>query len=100
MLFRSLAIVKGFVEANGGSISVQSLPGQGTSFVVSLPSGPRSEPWRQKKAAYGNAGKFFVGGTHRSRLANQREAVGILPLEGEEDVKSLTYLAMPADVPC
>ncbi len=32
-----LAIVKGFVEANGGSITVESLPGQGTSFVVSLP---------------------------------------------------------------
>jgi two-component system sensor histidine kinase KdpD len=32
-----LAIAKGFVEANGGSISVESLPGQGTSFVVSLP---------------------------------------------------------------
>ena len=32
-----LAIAKGFVEANGGTISVDSLPGQGTSFVVSLP---------------------------------------------------------------
>jgi two-component system, OmpR family, sensor histidine kinase KdpD len=32
-----LAIAKGFVEANGGSISVESLPGQGSSFVVSLP---------------------------------------------------------------
>jgi two-component system sensor histidine kinase KdpD len=32
-----LAIAKGFVEANGGTIEVQSLPGQGTSFVVSLP---------------------------------------------------------------
>ncbi len=32
-----LAIAKGFVEANGGSISVESLPGQGTSFVVQLP---------------------------------------------------------------
>ena len=32
-----LAIVKGFVEANGGTIAVRSLPGQGTSFVVSLP---------------------------------------------------------------
>lgn len=37
-----LAIVKGFVEANGGSISVRSLPGQGTSFVVSLPVAERS----------------------------------------------------------
>jgi two-component system sensor histidine kinase KdpD len=32
-----LAIAKGFVEANGGGISVESLPGQGTSFVVELP---------------------------------------------------------------
>jgi two-component system sensor histidine kinase KdpD len=32
-----LAIAKGFIEANGGTILVESLPGQGTSFVVSLP---------------------------------------------------------------
>jgi two-component system sensor histidine kinase KdpD len=32
-----LAIAKGFVEANGGTIAVESLPGQGTSFVISLP---------------------------------------------------------------
>ena len=32
-----LAIARGFVEANGGSIGVESLPGQGTSFVVELP---------------------------------------------------------------
>jgi len=32
-----LAIAKGFVEANGGEIAVESLPGQGTSFVVSFP---------------------------------------------------------------
>jgi len=34
-----LAIARGFVEANGGTISVDSLPGQGTSFVVSFPGG-------------------------------------------------------------
>jgi K+-sensing histidine kinase KdpD len=33
-----LAIAKGFVEANGGEIAIESLPGQGTSFVVTLPS--------------------------------------------------------------
>jgi two-component system, OmpR family, sensor histidine kinase KdpD len=32
-----LAIAKGFVEGNGGEISVESLPGQGTTFVVSFP---------------------------------------------------------------
>jgi K+-sensing histidine kinase KdpD len=40
-----LAIVKGFVEANGGEIGVESMPGQGTSFVVSFPlseTGPGS----------------------------------------------------------
>jgi two-component system sensor histidine kinase KdpD len=36
-----LAIVKGFVEAIGGSITVQSLPGQGTTFYVLLPVAER-----------------------------------------------------------
>jgi K+-sensing histidine kinase KdpD len=33
-----LAIARGFVEANGGEIAIESLPGQGTSFVVSFPA--------------------------------------------------------------
>lgn len=32
-----LAIARGFVEANGGEIAIESLPGQGSSFVVTLP---------------------------------------------------------------
>ncbi|MGC1851774.1 MAG: ATP-binding protein [Solirubrobacterales bacterium] len=39
-----LAIVKGFVEANGGEIGLESLPGQGTSFVVTFPAGGAKEP--------------------------------------------------------
>jgi two-component system sensor histidine kinase KdpD len=38
-----LAIVRGLVEANGGHVRVESLPGQGTSFVVELPL-PTSAP--------------------------------------------------------
>jgi two-component system sensor histidine kinase KdpD len=40
-----LAIVRGLVEANGGRVRVESLPGQGTSFVVELPL-PDREPAR------------------------------------------------------
>jgi two-component system sensor histidine kinase KdpD len=34
-----LAIAKGFIEVNGGRISVESLPGQGTSFIIEFPLG-------------------------------------------------------------
>lgn len=37
-----LAIAKGFIEANGGEIAVESLPGQGTAFVVSFPTPRRA----------------------------------------------------------
>lgn len=39
-----LAIARGFVEANGGSIAVESLPGQGVTFVVSLPRAAEGSP--------------------------------------------------------
>jgi two-component system, OmpR family, sensor histidine kinase KdpD len=45
-----LAIAKGFVEANGGEIEVESLPGQGTSFVVSFEA-PEPEPAEQEGPA-------------------------------------------------
>ncbi|MGN6258349.1 MAG: sensor histidine kinase [Solirubrobacterales bacterium] len=32
-----LAIAKGFVEANGGELELESVPGQGSTFVVSFP---------------------------------------------------------------
>jgi two-component system sensor histidine kinase KdpD len=43
-----LAIARGFLEANGGRIRAESLPGQGTSFVIQLraPEQPDREPAR------------------------------------------------------
>jgi two-component system, OmpR family, sensor histidine kinase KdpD len=35
-----LAIARGFVEAGGGTLTAQSLPGQGTTFSVTLPVEP------------------------------------------------------------
>jgi two-component system, OmpR family, sensor histidine kinase KdpD len=41
-----LAIARGFIEANGGEVEVESLPGQGSSFVVSFgaPEGAGAAP--------------------------------------------------------
>ena len=36
-----LAIARGFVEANGGSLRAQSLPGQGSTFSIQIPVGER-----------------------------------------------------------
>ncbi len=39
-----LAIARGFIEASGGTVQVESLPGQGTSFIVSLETEPARQP--------------------------------------------------------
>jgi two-component system sensor histidine kinase KdpD len=39
-----LAIARGFVEANGGRIRADSLPGQGTTIVISLPVAEQPAP--------------------------------------------------------
>jgi two-component system sensor histidine kinase KdpD len=41
-----LAIARGFIEANGGEVTVESLPGQGSSFVVAFPADEAPEPGR------------------------------------------------------
>ena len=52
-----LAITKGFLELNGGRISVESLPGQGTSFVVEFPVAEQPpEPLAASAAPQGSAG--------------------------------------------
>jgi two-component system, OmpR family, sensor histidine kinase KdpD len=45
-----LAIVKGFVEANSGRVSVESLPGQGTTFVVEFPLAATRPPSHERGA--------------------------------------------------
>jgi two-component system sensor histidine kinase KdpD len=39
-----LAIARGFAEANGGELHVESLPGQGATFVFELPLETHAEP--------------------------------------------------------
>jgi two-component system sensor histidine kinase KdpD len=48
-----LAIARGFIEANGGTVVAESLPGQGTTFVAELPrywAPPEAEPLKVASA--------------------------------------------------
>jgi two-component system sensor histidine kinase KdpD len=50
-----LAIARGFTEANGASLHVESLPGQGATFVFELPLQSQSQSQSQSQAeAEGN----------------------------------------------
>ena len=50
-----LAIARGFLEANGGRIRAESLPGQGTSFVIQvpIPAEPPASPAAVERGAEG-----------------------------------------------
>jgi two-component system sensor histidine kinase KdpD len=43
-----LAIARGFIELAGGTVAVESLPGQGTTFIVELPVAEASEPGQSR----------------------------------------------------
>ena len=51
-----LAIARGFTEANGGTLHVESLPGQGATFVFELPLGDPGQLERETGSA-GDAGE-------------------------------------------
>ena len=46
-----LAIARGFTEANGGTLHVESLPGQGATFVFELPLEARSRPREEPESS-------------------------------------------------
>jgi two-component system, OmpR family, sensor histidine kinase KdpD len=55
-----LAIARGFTEANGGTLHVESLPGQGTTFVFELPLTGSLKP--DPATAPGQASLFATSG--------------------------------------
>jgi two-component system sensor histidine kinase KdpD len=53
-----LSIARGFTEANAGSLHVESLPGQGATFVFELPlREPDADPRDEREASNGAAGE-------------------------------------------
>jgi two-component system sensor histidine kinase KdpD len=59
-----LAIARGFTEANAGSLYVESLPGQGATFVFEM---PLEEPGGEPRA--GTAPEVAVAGADEARMA-------------------------------
>jgi hypothetical protein len=59
-----LAIARGFVQANGGKLYVESLPGQGATFVFELPLDPvvPSEEAREPVGVAGATGESGAAG--------------------------------------
>ena len=72
-----LAIARGFLEANGGSLHVESLPGQGATFVFELPL-ERGGP--EAAAAVSARGSEADGGCAGTGLAGRgagRQSPGV-----------------------
>ena len=69
-----LAIARGFLEANGGRIRAESLPGQGTSFVIQLPVPAETPPPRP--AASGQRSERPAGARLRRRAPDPASAAG------------------------
>jgi two-component system sensor histidine kinase KdpD len=61
-----LAIARGFTLANAGSLRVESLPGQGATFVFELPLAVESEHLQEGPGAVG-AASGLAGEPHRER---------------------------------
>lgn len=52
-----LALVKGIAESHGGSISVESAPGQGATFTLALPAAPTPANERERVSHANGAGR-------------------------------------------
>ncbi len=70
-----LAIARGFTEANGGELRVESLPGQGATFVFELPLEARSQP-REAAGVRPRSWAAAWGGRARWRLRRPNSARG------------------------
>ncbi|HWY19555.1 MAG TPA: ATP-binding protein [Solirubrobacteraceae bacterium] len=78
-----LAIARGFVQANGGKLYVESLPGQGATFVFELPLDP-VVPAEEIQAPAGVAGAIDErGATGGPAAAGGNGAPGAIGTTGE-----------------
>jgi two-component system, OmpR family, phosphate regulon sensor histidine kinase PhoR len=55
-----LAIVKHIMQAHGGSVSVESLPNQGSTFTLHIPDPAESGPGLQARVISPNSHAFLI----------------------------------------
>ncbi|HXD55253.1 MAG TPA: DUF4118 domain-containing protein [Solirubrobacteraceae bacterium] len=68
-----LAIARGFTEANGGTLHVESLPGQGATFVFEI---PLEREWHTVDAAAADGGAAGAGAGAEGEAARPAAAGG------------------------
>ena len=78
-----LAIARGFTEANGGTLHVESLPGQGATFVFELPLAGASAPEGVTRVSPAS-GQATLFGADDARLGAVEES----PVAAVEDAAS------------
>src|SRR5690606_14893892 len=84
-----LALTKELAELMGGTVSVQSTPGSGSYFTVTLPMPPADPPKEMAEADYRPAGADNISGISRednysSDASVAQEAPVILIVEDNE----------------
>lgn len=85
-----LSVCSSIVRQHGGEITVESHPGQGTTFFVSLPRMTRDQP---DAVAIGVAGPRF-------RLPMRAEAARVLVVEDEPQVRRFMRSVLAAEFDC
>jgi two-component system, OmpR family, sensor histidine kinase KdpD len=78
-----LAIARGFIEANGGRLYAESLPGQGATFVFELPLDPIVGGDRGADGEAARAGSASAGATTTGEASRQAFSAGAPASAGE-----------------
>lgn len=91
-----LALTKELVERMGGTVSVQSQPGAGTTFAVQLPLATESRPLRASARAETTAAKTEKPLAPYTEPARQSSGLQILLIEDDPALRQFIRASLPS----